>query len=287
MTKRYGIGGLVVVCFTLVLSGCGSGNHLAGGQEPSTSAPASSGGIAPSVSGSGAGTVLSNLQTRAGNWQSFGQAYPNYVDCSAPCSESTWEEIYGVADPSLSGDATMFDLDPSIPYADALFTAGVIGANSPQIPDRDHSLLPTLHNFIYETDFYVTEPQVTQALEFDISVWMSGVAGMTFGSQCNHLGDGDWDVWNNSTRHWVSAGVPCQLVQGWNHYTLQVQRQADNSVFYQSIALNGTTYAVNQASPSIATPAGWWGVNLNFQMDSDHLGSPNTAYLDNLTFTYW
>lgn len=274
---------VLLVFLIPAFTGCGSATNITSEAAPSTGGA----GAGPdSTSGSNTGTVLSNLQTRAGNWQSFGQAGPNYVDCSAPCGESTWEEIYDVADPSLSGDATMFDLDPNIPYADALFTSGVIGTNSPQIPDRNHALLPTLHSFTYDTDFYVTNPAITQALEFDISDWMDGIAGMTFGTQCNHLGDGDWDIWNNKTQHWISAGAPCQIVQGWNHYTLQVQRQTDNSVLYQSITLNGTSYTLNVDTPSIAAPAGWWGININFQMDSDYLGSPNTAYLDNLTFTY-
>jgi hypothetical protein len=155
-------------------------------------------------------TVISNIQTATGNWRSWVQLPPNSADCLTPCSGTSIEEIFKVADPSLSGDATMFELNPASPYADALFSAQLIGQNSPQTPDSGHTLLPTIHNFIYDSYFYVTKDSITQVLEFDISMYMNG-AGMIWGTQCNHLGDGDWDIWDNVNNLWVSAGVPCQF----------------------------------------------------------------------------
>lgn len=172
-----------------------------------------------------------------------------------------------------------------MPYADVLYTSGIIGANSPQVPDTAHTLLPTLHTFTYDSDFYVNDSAVSQALEFDVSLWMEGIAGMTFGSQCNHLGDGDWDIWNNQAGHWIDAGVPCKFTDGWNHVTLQLERESNNYTLYKSITLNGTTYTINKDFPPITAPSGWWGINLNFQMDSNYQGSQVTAYLDNLSLT--
>ena len=180
----------------------------------------------------------------------------------------------------------MFQLNPREPYADVLFTSGIIGANSPQIPDTDHALLPSLHNFTYDTDFYVSDAATSQALEFDVSLWMSGVTGMTFGTQCNHLGDGNWDIWNNQAGQWISADIPCQFVDGWNHVTLVLQRQPNNDTLYKSITLNGTTYTLNKEFPPTTAPSGWWGINLNYQMDSNSAGAQSTTYLDNLSFTY-
>lgn len=174
-----------------------------------------------------------------------------------------------------------------MPYADVLFTAALIGQNAPQRPDGNHKLLPTLHNFTYDADFYVSDKAVTQALEFDISLWMSGSVGMTFGTQCNYLGDHDWDIWNNAAGHWTSAGVPCQFVDGWNHVTLEFQRESNNDTLYKSITLNGTTYALNKTYAPTHTPGGWWGMQVNYQMDSDKQGSQNTTYVDNLNITYW
>lgn len=266
---------LLIACLGIFTVGCGTRAGLPG-QTPDA-APASA---------NSAGTAIKNIQAASGNWRSWGQVGPSYSDCSAPCSQSSWEQIFGVADPSFSGDATMFDLDPKIPYADALFSAGIIGQNAPQLPDASHTLLPTLHNFTYDTDFYVVEPEVTQALEFDISMAINTV-DLTWGHQCNYLGDGQWDIWDNVRHQWTPTEFPCVFQAGWNHLTLQMQREPDNTLLYQSITLNGTTFAVNQTSDPGVSPAGWWGVAANYQMDSNYEGAPNTTYLDNLTVTYW
>jgi hypothetical protein len=189
--------------------------------------------------------------------------------------------------PSLSNDATQFGLGGTMPYGDVLFTAALIGQSAPQIQDADHTLLPTLHNFTYDADFYMTNPAITQALEFDISVWMGDIAGMTFGTQCNYLGDKDWDVYDNSHRRWMSAGVPCNFVTGWNHVTIQFQRQSDNSALYKSITLNGKLYTLNQSYPSVLAHPSWWGVNVNYQIDGNSKQSANITYMDNLNVTYW
>ncbi len=193
---------------------------------------------------------------------------------------------YGVTLPSLSNNATQFNLGGTTPYGDVLFSADLIGTSSPELKDTDHTLLPTLHNFTYDTDFYVTDVSVTQTLEFDVTMFMNGVE-MIWGTQCSHLGDKSWDIYDTANRHWLTAGVPCQMVNGWNHLTIQVQRGSDNSIIYQSIELNGTTYTLNKTYGPRTAPKGWWGVTVNYQMDGNSKQSPNTTYLDNFSFTYW
>ena len=240
---------------------------------------------------SGANTFHS-LQAN-NEWVSWGQVAPKFVDCSpSPCQNIQWSHSLGVQSPSLDGNATQYTLggpDGTAPYGDVLFTLPLIGVGSTQgLPDTNHTLLPTLHNFTYDTDVYVTNIGITQALEFDVSLWLDGGnPGMTFGTECNYLGDKDWDVWNNQTGHWVSTGAPCLLKNGWNHVTIQLQRQTDNSTLYQSIAVNGTVNPINVSYPPTQSPAGWYGLNVNFQMDGNSVESPNVAYLDNLSLTYW
>jgi hypothetical protein len=163
----------------------------------------------------------------------------------------------------------------------------VIGQFSTQgLPDNAHTLVPNLHNFTYDTDFYVANPSVTQALEFDVSMYMDSI-GMFWGTQCNHLGDGNWDILNNVTQQWAKTSVACSFVQGWNHLTLQVQRESDNSLLYQSITLNGTTATINATSAPFTVPSSWYGITVNYQMDGNYKQSSNTTYLDNLSLTYW
>ncbi len=109
---------------------------------------------------------------------------------------------------------------------------------------------------------------------------------MLWGTQCNHLGDHSWDIWDNVKNIWFSAGVPCHLVNGWNHVTIQAQRQPNNDVLYQSITLNGETYNINWTSAPFSVSPSWWGITVNYQMDGDYKQSPNTTYVDNFSLTY-
>jgi hypothetical protein len=110
--------------------------------------------------------------------------------------------------------------------------------------------------------------------------------GMFFGTQCNHLGGGEWDVLNNVTQKWAQTSAPCNLTNGWNHLTLQFQRQSNNYLVYQSITLNGVTTNINKTFAPFTVPSSWYGITVNYQMDGDYKQSPNTTYVDNLSLTY-
>jgi hypothetical protein len=188
----------------------------------------------------------------------------------------------------LSGNAAKLSLGGSTPYSDALWSIPLIGQNTTQsMPDSQHTLLPTLHNFTYDAYFYGSTLNLTQVLEFDINMYMKGL-GFLWGTQCRIAGGHEWDIWNDATAHWVPTGIPCNPVNnGWNHLTIQVKREADNTLLYQSISLNGVTANLNKTTSPFSVPGGWWGVTANYQMDGNYKQSSNTTYLDNFTFTYW
>jgi len=194
----------------------------------------------------GGGNVLRDLQA-SGGWKSWGELPPGYAICGYPCPGVTWSMKQGIKSPSLSGDATQFNIGGYKPYSDVLWSNPLIGQGSTQgLPDTGHTLLPTLHNFTYDAYFYPTNLGVTQVLEFDISMYFDGL-GLIWGNQCNILGGHVWDIWDNSSQHWVSTGVPCNPINnGWNHLTIQVQRESDNWLLFQSITLNGVTHPINR-----------------------------------------
>ena len=229
--------------------------------------------------------VLANLQASEG-WESWGQVPPNYVDC-APCSGIEWSTTQGIKSPSLSDNATEFSTSGTKPYAVVLWVNPVIGTYSTQgLPDQNHTLVPSLHNFTYDTDVYITNWSVTAVLEFDVSMYMNGV-GMSFDTQCNHLNGGEWDVLNNVTQHWSATPTECSMVNGWNHLTLQFQRDANNNLIYKTITVNGVTANINETFAPFSVPTDWYGITVNYQMDGDSKQSANTTYLDNLSLTYW
>jgi hypothetical protein len=234
------------------------------------------------------GTTLYGLQSKPG-WNQWGELPPTLAICNAPCSGMVnWQMNQHMSGNSLSGDATQFTLSGNEPYTDVLWSYPFIGDGAPEnMKDHDHRFMPTLHNFTMDESVFVTDLAATQSLELDINMFMGGV-GMEWGTQCNHLGDGVWDIWDNVNAHWMPTNAPCQLNQNaWNHVVIQVQRKDNNDLLYQSITVNGVTHPINRTVAPFPVPHGWWGMNVNFQMDGNSRSAYNKDYLDNLNVTYW
>ena len=229
---------------------------------------------------------FSSLQQSAG-WAAYGLTPPSYATCSpSPCDEIVYSMSQGITSPSMSGNATQFNLAGTTLYADALFNNHLIGDFSSQgLPDPHHTLVPTYHNFTYDVYFYSTSLQLSQALEFDINQFFDNL-GFIWGHECRIVGGHEWDIWDNVNQHWVPTGIACNPVSNsWNHLTIQVQRTSDNQLLFQTITLNGVTGTVNQYY-NPGTTAGWYGITVNYQMDGNYQQAPYTVYLDDLTFSY-
>jgi hypothetical protein len=233
------------------------------------------------------GTTISNVQAAPG-WNQWGELPPTYGICNAPCAGIAWSMVQHQTAISTSGNSTQFNIGGTTPYADALWSNPVIGqGNQQNLTDSNHTLIPTLHNFVLNTDVYISNLSVTQNLEFDINMYEDGV-GMEWGTQCDHLADGVWDTWNNVEATWVPTTIPCTLNNAaWNHVTLQVQRESNNDLLYQSVTVNGVVHPINITVAPFSIPASWWGMTVNYQMDGDYKMHSNTTYLDKTTFTYW
>lgn len=232
------------------------------------------------------GNSFSNLQQSSG-WADYGQGPPDFVDCSpSPCDGITYSMEQGIKSPSMSGSAAQFNLSGTAVYSDALFNNHLIGAFSSQgMPDPNQTLVPTYHNFTYDVYFYVTNLELSQAVEFDINQFFDNL-GFIWGHECRVAGGHEWDIWDNINQHWVATGVACYPNDNaWNHLTIQVQRTSGNQLLYQSITLNGVTNTLNEYyNPGSAV--NWYGVTINYQMDGNYQQAPYTVYLDDLTFTY-
>jgi hypothetical protein len=231
------------------------------------------------------GNAFTNLQS-SGGWVAAGQGPPNFIDCN-PCGpQITWWMGQGIKSPSMSGSSTQFNIGGTGPYWDVLFNNHLIGVDSSQgLPDNNHTLVPSLHNFTYDVYFWGSNLQLSQAVEFDINQFLDGL-GFIWGHECRIAGGNEWDVWDNLNQHWVPTGVACNPINNsWNHVTIQVERTSNNQLLYQSITLNGVTHTLNMYYNPGSAP-GWWGVTVNYQMDGNSTQAPYTVYLDELTFSY-
>lgn len=240
-----------------------------------------------SVNVATSGTTMANLH-QSTNWHQWGELSPVYDICNAPCSGVTWSMTTNQKAPSLSGNATSFQIGGTTPYSDVLWSNPVMGqgALGDYLKDVNHTLIPTLHDFTLSTDVFIANLALTQDLEFDINMYKDGL-GLEWGTECNHLAGGVWDYWDNVNAHWIHTAIPCNLNNNaWNHIVIQVHRNADNSLLYQTIATNGVSYPVNRTVPPFHVPAGWYGMTINYQMDGNYRQGAYTTLLDNTNFTY-
>jgi hypothetical protein len=229
---------------------------------------------------------FSNLQ-RSGGWNGYGQVGPNYVDCSpSPCNGISFSMTQGVSNPSISGQASEFNVGGTTAFADGLWTNHLIGTSSSQdLPDTNSTLVPTLHNFTYDVYFYGDNFGLAQALEFDVNQFFNNM-GFIFGHQCRIASGNEWDVWDNQNARWTPTGLPCYPNDNsWNHLTIQVQRNSNDELVYQSITFNGTTKNMNWTFPH-GSSSNWYGLTINFQMDGNGQQASYNVYLDNLTLSY-
>jgi len=240
---------------------------------------------APTPPGS---STFSNLQKAAG-WASYGLLPTSYRICSS-CLPSgpqvTWSATQGVTSPSITGSAMQFNLGGKTQFADALWNNHLIGDFSSQgLFDPAQTLTSSVHNFIYDVYFWVSDLSAAQAVEFDINQFVSGQSYI-WGHECRIAGGNQWDIWDNQGMKWHPTGIACNpQANAWNHLVLQVQRTSDGHLLFQSIALNGQSSALNYyESPSSTS---WRGVTINYQMDGNQSQQPYTVYLDQLNFTYW
>jgi len=191
----------------------------------------------------------------------------------------------GVNSPSISGAASEFNVGGTTPYSDALFNNHLIGPGSSQgMPDSNGNIVPALHDFTYDVYFYGDNLGLAQAVEFDINQFFGGM-GFIWGNECRVASGNQWDVWNNQNARWVPTGIPCYPNSNlWNHVTINVQRNADNQLQYDSITLNGVTSTLNWTFGHGSS--NWYGVTINYQMDGNHTQDSYNVYLDNLRFSY-
>lgn len=234
----------------------------------------------------GSANTLTNLQHDP--WVSSGQVSPSYSDCNQSCPGVTFSMSEGITSPSLSGSAAQWNLGGTNSFSDVLFIDHLIGAFSTHgLPDTKQTIIPSIHNVIYDLYFYPTDAAHTQAMEFDINWSMNGV-GMTWSTECRLEGGYEWDVWDNVAKHWLPTGFPCHPIpNAWNHVTVSGQRGPNNTVIYQTITLNGVVNNINQTFAPYAVPSNWYGLTVNYQMDGDKNQTSIVTYSDNMSLTYW
>jgi hypothetical protein len=229
-----------------------------------------------------------NLQNQKG-WQSYALLAPSWgicTSCSPTGSTVNWYRSVPISSPSLSGKAAKHHIGGTHSYADILWNNHIIGDFSSQgIHDYNHTLVPKLHNFVYDVYFYAKNIGYSQALEFDINQWLSP-KGYIWGHECRIAGGHEWDTYDNVHKKWVPTGVPCwPKNNAWNHLVIQVQRTSGGNLLFKSITLNGKTATLNITRAPGTTS--WHGVTVNYQQDGNKNMDDYAIWVDKFNFIYW
>jgi hypothetical protein len=231
------------------------------------------------------GNTFTSLQA-SGGWNGYGEYPPKYDICSNCGPGVTWSMYQGIKSPSVSGKAGKFTIGGTTPYADVLWNNHLIGDGSTQgMPDPDHKIVPTVHNFTYDAYFYGSNLSLAENIEFDVAQFFNNM-GFMFGTECQIVSNQTWAIWDNVNGRWISTSAPCKpQSNSWNHVVIQFQRTSDNQLLYQTITLNGVTSTINKKYPPFSAP-GWYGIVINFQLDGNYKQSPYSVYVDNLSLGY-
>ena len=184
---------------------------------------------------------------------------------------ATYSMVENQASPSLDGASAKFSISGTTPYSDALWWKQLGAAD-------------TATHLKYDVDFYITNPGVSQALEFDNNQ-SNGVHKFIYGTQCNIKG-GHWDVWGNASGNWLSTGIACSVPTAfvWHHLTWEFQRTSTNVIFV-GFTYDGVTHYVNRSYPARSSTV--HEMNVAFQMDGDSAMHAYSTWLDRVTLTYW
>ena len=278
-----------------------SQSQTPGTQPAETSSTSSSGSSDPSTPPSGSGSQSPGSGTQPsgpsnGNNNSSIQAQlpadavtteaiqtlPDWQWCTAelngePCASGLGNATSTLTQdqqtPSLSGQSSLFTLGGPTGYSNALWWKS-FGPNS----------TPT--HFVYDVYFYLTAPNLPEALEFDTNQSFNDMR-YTWGTECSYRNTGHWDIWNPEAERWETTSVACPVVSAnaWHHLTWQVER-INGQVHYISVTLDGNVNTVDKYYNPQPHYAGS-DVNVAFQMDGDYRQDPYSVWLDNFTLSYW
>ena len=227
-----------------------------------------------------------NLESSKG-WKGYGELPPKYDICSS-CSGVTWGLTQGVSSPAMDGKSARFLIGGSTPYADVLWNNHLIGDGTSQgMPDTSHTIVPSVHDFIYDTYFFSYDLLNSENIEFDIGQFFNGM-GFMYGTQCEVTNGEVWDVWDPANHKWIKTSIPCKPNRNaWNHVIIKMERTSDNKVLYKSFTLNGVTHDLNWKYSHFSVPSGWHGIVINFQLDGNYKLWDYSVYLDKLNLTYY
>ncbi len=223
-------------------------------------------GDGPQVSVPGNAIVQRDIDQMPG-WQDCGTcAGPNGNGPNVPYSMTQ-----NVGNPSVDGKSAAFWIGGNTPWGSAIWWKQLGGNDS-------------VTHFVYDLKFYIGDPHISQALEFDVNHSVGNLK-FIYGTECDLRNGAGWRVWDTTNAHWMSTGVGCQVnANAWNHLTWELER-VGNQTHFIAVILNGYRQVVDKYY--YAKPSGVHEINTAFQMDGDEHMDNYQVWLDKVALYYW
>lgn len=196
--------------------------------------------------------------------------------CTGTCTgtaTAVYSMTQNVATPSLSGASQQFQLlSGTQPFGAALWFKYLGSFDSAT-------------HFVYDLDFYVDNPSVSQALEFGVSQSANGNR-YNFYTQCLLAGQNVWRVWDPAAGGWKASSVGCAepAAKTWNHLTWEFERDSSGNVIFIAVTVNGNRQVVNMSMTHSGDTTS--GLDASFQPDATNSATPYSVWLDKISVTY-
>lgn len=176
-----------------------------------------------------------------------------------------------VASPSLDGKSAKFFLGGSTPYSDALWW-------------KQLGAFDSATHFKYDLDFYLTNPTVAQALEFDANQ-SNGAHKFIFGTQCN-VAAKLWDVYDPAGGAWHHTTISCPAPAAlkWHHITWEFQRTS-TQVVYVALTYDGVKHFINRTYTAKSSSV--HELNVAVQLDGNSKQVDYSEWVDRISIAYW
>ncbi len=177
-----------------------------------------------------------------------------------------------VTSPSVDGKAATFWLGGNAPWGSALWW-------------KQLGAIDGVAHHVYDLRFFVGDPKIAQALEFDVNQSVNGLK-FIWGTECDTRTTAQWRVWDTANAHWMSTGVPCPVNgNAWNHLSWEIER-VNNQTHFIAVTLNGVRRTVDKWY--YARPNGdVRELNTAFQMDGNEHQDNFQVWLDKISLYSW
>lgn len=178
----------------------------------------------------------------------------------------------GMASPSMDGKSATFWLGGNVPWGAALWW-------------KQLGAIDNVSHFVYDLNFFIQNPQISQALEFDVNQSVNGLKYI-FGTECDVRANSGWRVWDGIGKHWMATGASCSVkANEWNHLTWEFERVGGQAHFI-AVTLNGYRQVIDKYF-GMGPNGNVRELNVAFQMDGNEHQDDYQVWLDKVALHSW